>query len=88
VAIDPNPNQAWLFDPGEAVASVRVLDRRVILREACRKGDVALLLLVAKRAGISVSTLWRWRRDDPAADEILRVVRERRRAGGMRRRRR
>lgn len=88
MTIDPNPNQEWLFDPGDAVASVRVLDRRVILREACRRGDVALLRMVAQRAGICVSTLWRWRQEDPATEEILRIVRERRRAGGMRRRKR
>lgn len=85
MTVDLYPDQPWLFDPGPTTVSMRMLDRRAILREACRRGDVALLRLVAARAGVSFSTLWRWRRIDPGIAEILQVVWERKRARRRRR---
>jgi hypothetical protein len=76
----PTSEQIWLFDPGPVTESVRLLDRRMLVREVCRHARSRLLRHVADGLGISYSTFLRWRRDDPALNPLLDVVRDRKRA--------
>jgi transcriptional regulator with XRE-family HTH domain len=80
------PEQIWLFDPGQLGASARLLDRRDMVREACRSPKVNRLYRVAQALGISYSTFLRWRRDDSELNPLLDVVRDRKRAARRSRR--